>query len=105
MTGDHLVVEVGDDGRGVDWAAIRVKAVAHGLPGANHEDLVEALFADGISSRSEPTEYSGRGVGMSALRKACADLGGTIAITSEWGKGTRFTMRFPKPSAGLPAVT
>lgn len=103
LAADHLSVKVGDDGRGIDWAAIRAKAAAHGLAAASHADLVEALFTDGISSRSEATEYSGRGVGMSALRKACVDLGGTIAITSVWGEGTCFTMRFPKSSAGLPA--
>jgi signal transduction histidine kinase len=97
--GDHLVVEISDDGRGIDWEPLRAKAARRGMPHTTREDLEEVLFADGISSRDEVTELSGRGVGMGAVREACASLGGTIAIDSAVGAGTRITMRLPRRSS------
>lgn len=95
----ELVVEVVDDGRGVDWDKLRAKALAAGLPAKNEDDLVRALFTDGISSRDEITEVSGRGVGLGALQTACAALGGRIELETTPGVGT--TMRFVFPRAEL----
>jgi signal transduction histidine kinase len=100
----ELVIEIGDDGRGIDWDALRAKAAESGLAHVTRDDMVAALFADGISSRRFTTEDSGRGVGMGAVRRACTELGGTIEVASAPGEGTRFTMRFssvnPPPRAG-----
>ena len=107
---DRLVVEIEDNGRGISWEKVSEKARAAGLPAATRADLVEALFADGISTRDSATEVSGRGVGMSAVRAACTETGGALAVWSETGKGTRFEFSWPKaaldgaPSAG-PAGT
>ncbi|HEY4180338.1 MAG TPA: ATP-binding protein [Kofleriaceae bacterium] len=96
-----LVFSVADDGRGIEWDAIRQRAMEHGLPSASHEDLVAALFADGLSSRDVATEVSGRGVGLAALFEAVELLGGSIGVESEPGRGSRFEMRFPADSAAV----
>ena len=93
----HIVLEIADDGRGIDWEAIRARAADLGLQNATHDDLTEALFLDGLSSRVAPSEYSGRGIGMGAVRAVCADLGGTIHVQSEPGKGSRVALRVPRP--------
>jgi two-component system chemotaxis sensor kinase CheA len=95
----ELVVEIRDDGRGIDWERLRAKALAAGLPAATEGDLSRALFTDGISSRDEITETSGRGVGLGALRSACTSLGGRIEVETASGVGT--TMRFILPRADL----
>ncbi len=93
--GERVVVEVEDDGRGIDWEAVRAKAAERGLPSATAEDLQAALFADGISTRAEANALSGRGVGLAAVRAACRELGGSIEVTSWRGRGTRFVARLP----------
>jgi HPt (histidine-containing phosphotransfer) domain-containing protein len=96
-SGGQMRIVVADDGRGIDWDALRAKATAVGLPAATHADLVGALFADGVSTRSEATETSGRGVGMAALRHEVVALGGTIDVESRPGAGTTITCRFGAP--------
>jgi two-component system chemotaxis sensor kinase CheA len=93
-----LTVEVRDDGAGVRWELVREKAIARGLPHATHEELVEALFADGLSTKEEASEISGRGVGLSALRATVRDLGGQIEVRSSAGAGTSFTFSFEEQS-------
>ena len=93
---DTVTVEISDNGRGVDWARVAAKASAAGLPTATERDLVEALFSDGLSTKEEVSEYSGRGVGLSALRAAAVDLGGDVQLRSEPGRGTRLTVRVPQ---------
>lgn len=95
LEGGRFVVEIGDNGRGVDWDRIRAKAVQHGVAHETSTDLVEALFADGLSTRDEVSETSGRGVGMGALRATVRRLGGTIDVRSVRGHGTRFILSFP----------
>lgn len=89
---------VSDDGAGIDWERIRVKAAAAGLPHYGRDDLVAALFADGLSSRDEVSQVSGRGVGMAAVRSAIARLGARVEVTSARGEGTTFTFRIPRGS-------
>ncbi len=92
----ELVVEVIDDGRGVSWERVRNKARTLGLPADTTADLVEVLFADGVTTASEISELSGRGIGMSALREVCRELGGTVHVESSPGQGTRLTCRIPR---------
>ena len=92
--GTHVVIELRDDGGGIDWDAVRARARAANLPAATHEDLVAALFSDGITTKDEVSEVSGRGVGLAALRAACAGLQGTIEVLSERGKGSTFRFSF-----------
>jgi two-component system chemotaxis sensor kinase CheA len=92
--GGKLTIEVRDDGAGVPWNRVREKAIAAGLPHATHEELVEALFADGLSTKDEASEISGRGVGLSALRAIVRDLGGSIEVHSTAGVGTSVACSF-----------
>jgi two-component system chemotaxis sensor kinase CheA len=96
----RLIFSLHDDGRGVDWEQVRRQAAGRGLPCATHDDLIEALFVDGLSTRNTITELSGRGVGLSALRQAVDALGGTIVVESMPGKGTTFRFSFDERSAG-----
>ncbi|HEY6876559.1 MAG TPA: ATP-binding protein [Polyangiales bacterium] len=92
---DELAIEVADDGRGIDWQRIAVKAKERGLPAENEKDLVQALFSDGVSTAESITDVSGRGVGMAALRDACAAMAGRIVVQSALGEGTCMSFRFP----------
>ena len=91
----RLAITIADDGGGIDWAAVRAKATRLGLPADTQDALVSALFADGVSTREEATELSGRGVGLAALREVVVALGGTIDVLSPAGGGTRFVSTFP----------
>lgn len=90
-----LTLEVGDNGAGIDWERVRSKAEAAGLPHKTHHELVAALFADGISTRDEASEVSGRGVGLAAVKAACVEHGAEIGIDSKPNFGTRFLFRVP----------
>jgi two-component system chemotaxis sensor kinase CheA len=92
--GRTLVFSVRDDGRGIDWEAVRARAISFGMPADSRPDLIEALFADGLSTRSEASEVSGRGVGLGALRQVVRDLGGAVDVESEPGRGTTFRFSF-----------
>ena len=74
------MIELGDNGRGVNWARVADKARARHLPHETRTDLVNALFSDGLSTLDEATEYSGRGVGTSAVRAACQERQGHVDI-------------------------
>jgi two-component system chemotaxis sensor kinase CheA len=97
--GQHAIVSIRDDGRGIDWERIAERAIEKGLPADTRTDLEEALFADGVSSRTEVTDISGRGVGLGAVRALVRQLGGRIEIESQLNKGTTF--RFVMPPAML----
>jgi two-component system chemotaxis sensor kinase CheA len=84
-------IEVSDDGRGVDWGRLRAAARARGLPAATHDDLVGALFSDGVSTAAQTTLISGRGVGMASVRATIEALGGRIEVLSVAGRETRFS--------------
>ena len=83
-------IAVTDDGRGIDWSAIAARAQALGLPAGRREDLVAALFVDGLTSTTVVTDVSGRGVGLGALQQACRALGGRVTVQSEPGLGATF---------------
>lgn len=90
----ELVVEIVDDGRGIDWGRLTEQATALGLP-TGQASLENLLFQDGVTTAREVTDLSGRGVGMGALREATRELGGSIAVESRTGQGTVVRMRFP----------
>ncbi len=89
VRGDELEVLVEDDGGGIPWSSVAERAIALGLPHATRAELSAALFADGLTTRDEAEEISGRGVGLSALRAATVAFGGDVTVESEPGKGTR----------------
>lgn len=102
---DELCIIVSDDGAGVSWERVEAKAAEKGLPHASQDDLVAALFCDGLSSKASVSSVSGRGVGLSAARAATERLGGRVVVVSAVGEGTSFEFRIPYASlAEVPLV-
>jgi two-component system, chemotaxis family, sensor kinase CheA len=97
--GSHVVIEVRDDGRGIDRAALRRRAEQAGRvqPGEalTDKETLDLIFAPGISTREEVTETSGRGVGMDIVRSNLAALGGVVDVESTPGRGTAIAMTLP----------
>jgi len=95
----QTIVEVSDDGRGIDRARLRQRAAELGVadPGAaaRDEETLELIFVPGLSTASAATHEAGRGVGMDAVRRSIDAVGGTIEVQSQPGQGTRFTLRLP----------
>ena len=89
-----LTVCLRDDGAGLDWARLSAQAIARGLAHETREDLVEAMFMDGVSTREQVGCLSRRGVGMAALRYTTQALGGSLEVHSETGAGTTLRFRF-----------
>lgn len=92
---DEFVIEVRDDGRGIDWEAVASKADELGLPSGSQQELIEALFSDGLSTARTVSEVSGRGVGMGATRAAAIELGGRVQVETTPGEGTCVLFTFP----------
>ena len=100
--GQHVVIEVEDDGRGVDVA--RVREVAHernvapdtALDGMSDDEIIDLIFAPGFSTAARVTDLSGRGVGMDVVRTSIERLGGRVTVASQPQRGTtvRFTLPF-----------
>lgn len=111
--GNNFVVEIEDDGRGIDWNALGERARRLGIPAGSDAELREALFHDGVTTSEHVSEISGRGVGMGAVRAAARAMGGEIAIHSQSGRGTRVEITFPlgedwvgaSPRTARPSVT
>ncbi len=99
--GGSVVLEIADDGRGIDPAAVRAKAVERGLTTADDadrmpdEELFGFLFTAGFSTRDVVSELSGRGVGLDVVRAKVEGLKGTVAVQSKPGRGTTFVVRLP----------
>jgi two-component system chemotaxis sensor kinase CheA len=98
--GNQIVVEVSDDGRGIDMDSLKAKAIEAGAVmgegGDITEDvLLEMIFLPGLSTASEITEVSGRGIGMAAVRAAVEQMRGNVCVGSTRGRGTVFTLRLP----------
>jgi signal transduction histidine kinase len=94
-THEEFTVEVRDDGRGIDWDAVKERARATGLPSTSRADLAQALLADGFTLKSEVTEVSGRGVGLAAVKSVVTAMGGKIEVESQHARGTLWRFRFP----------
>ena len=107
--GGSIVVEVSDDGAGLNRQAIINKAIQRGLiaSGDNLGDdaVAELIFQPGFSTAAATTDLSGRGVGMDVVRRNVVDLGGTVAIRSTEGKGTVFTITLPLTLAIIDGLT
>lgn len=105
LAANELRLWVHDDGRGLDLACLRSRALAAGLlrPDDAPDDkaLAALIFAPGFSTVAEVTPWSGRGIGMDAVRAELQALGGRIAVDSAPGQGCRFTMSVPLALASL----
>ena len=96
--GDSVVIKVRDDGKGINAKAIleRAKQLGFKTPMAAENDAVlDILCSPGFSTREGADRTSGRGVGMSVVQSTVNELGGKLALESEEGKGTQFTLRIP----------
>ena len=107
---NHIVIEVSDDGRGIDPARVREKAIEKGLLASEDtarmqpRDLLRLTMAPGFSTAETVTSTSGRGVGMDVVRKNVEKLNGMIDIDSEVGRGTRFRLKIPLTLAIISAL-
>ncbi|MEM9610072.1 MAG: chemotaxis protein CheA [Actinomycetota bacterium] len=99
--GNQVVIEVTDDGGGIDADRVCVKAVERGVVSADEaatmsrEQKIDLVFAPGLSTRDEASKISGRGVGMDVVRTAATKLGGNVTVESNTGVGTVFTIKLP----------
>ena len=103
--GGQVVIEIADDGKGLDTEKIRARALERGLiaPGASPsaDDINALIFEPGFSTAEKVTEISGRGVGMDVVRRNIDALRGRVEIATEAGKGTTFSIRLPLTLAVL----
>ncbi|MCX8085761.1 MAG: chemotaxis protein CheW [Rhodocyclaceae bacterium] len=104
----NIVIEVSDDGAGLDRAKILAKAKERGLPvheAMSDQEVWQLIFEPGFSTAAQVTEVSGRGVGMDVVKKNIGALGGRVDIHSEPGVGTRMTVRLPLTLAILDGMS
>lgn len=99
--GERVVIQVSDDGRGIDVEALAEKAVSCGMlsreqvSGMTGQEKLRLVFLPGLSSKDEISDLSGRGVGMDAVENTVKRLGGTIQVESSPGRGTAFFISLP----------
>ncbi len=97
--GSHVLIDVADDGAGVDLDSVRAKAVEQGVVSKDQElteeELAQLILRSGLSTADELTKSAGRGVGMDVVVNEIGKLGGMLAISTEKGKGCTFTVRLP----------
>jgi two-component system chemotaxis sensor kinase CheA len=108
---DFVVIEVADDGKGIDPRRVRAKSVQLGLVSAekaeqmSDEDAANLVFAAGFSTKEEISDLSGRGVGMDVVRSAVLKAGGEVSLRTTLGAGTSVTVRLPLTMAVTRIVT
>jgi two-component system chemotaxis sensor kinase CheA len=97
--GASVLIEVTDDGRGIDVDVIREKAIAKGLidetADLSSKEVLNLVFMSGFSTRESVSDVSGRGVGMDVVRKKISEIRGEVSISSDKGQGTTITLRLP----------
>jgi two-component system, chemotaxis family, sensor kinase CheA len=108
--GGHIIIEISDDGRGLDVARIRAKAIENGLASEaelaakSDGEICNFIFAPGFSTAARVTSISGRGVGMDVVRSNIEQIGGTVDLHSVPGAGTKFTIKIPLTLAIVSAL-
>ena len=106
----QVVIEISDDGNGIDPAKIKTKALDMGLhdkqalDAMSDKDIVRLIFAPGFSTAKEVTDISGRGVGMDVVNTNLTELGGVVDIDSELGVGTTVRIKLPLTLAIIPSL-
>jgi len=105
--GTQVVIEIRDDGRGIDPARLRARAVEKGIlkpeeaQRLTEQETLHLIFESGFSTAAEVTEVSGRGIGMDVVRTVIERLKGTVHVSSQKGKGTTFQLRAPLTLASI----
>ena len=108
--GNQVVIEVTDDGAGIDPEKIRAAAITKGfaaqaqLNQMSRDQLVNLIFLPGFSTATVVTDTSGRGVGMDVVKTKISALGGTVHVESQIGKGTKTTIKLPITLAIIQAI-
>ena len=108
--GGHIIIEISDDGKGLDPEKIKAKAIANGLvgeaeaEGLNEQQIQQFIFRAGFSTAQAVTSVSGRGVGMDVVRTNIEKIGGTIELKSVFGKGSTFIIKIPLTLAIVSAL-
>ncbi|VAW77026.1 Signal transduction histidine kinase CheA [hydrothermal vent metagenome] len=108
--GDHILLSIEDDGKGMDADVLRCKAVEKGMMDADSaarlddKDCYNLIFAAGFSTKEQISDVSGRGVGMDVVKTRIGQLNGSVEIDSELGKGSRLTIRVPLTLAIMPTL-
>jgi len=106
--GNHVVIEVSDDGKGMDPDAVRTVAETKGLVTSDEiltaKETLDLVFAAGMTTREEVSDTSGRGVGMDVVRSNMTAMGGIVDLSSELGRGTTVTLTLPITLAIIQAL-
>ncbi len=111
QSGNRISITITDDGNGLDQARIGAKAVSAGLvtqaelEAMGPEQVINLIFEPGLSTADEVSEISGRGVGMDVVRSNIEQVGGRISVSSEYGKGSQFTLELPLTLSIISALT
>jgi len=108
--GDHICIEVSDDGKGLNKEEIVSKAIENGIlkeedvKGMSEEEIYGLIFRPGFSTAKEITDISGRGVGLDVVKRAVDDMGGSLFVKSQKTKGTTITITLPLTMAIITAI-
>lgn len=108
--GNNVIIQVGDDGAGIDTEAVKQKAIERGLvseedaENLTKKDIIDFLFMPSFSMSKVVTDISGRGVGLDVVKSNIEALGGDVEVKSELGKGSTFTIRLPLTLAIIQAL-
>jgi len=111
QSGNQILIDIHDDGRGIDGKKLVEKAIANGVVAKDnaaqlsHRDQLALIFEAGLSTAKEVTAISGRGVGMDVVRSNIERIGGIVEVDSKVGDGTRMTLRVPLTLTIIPALT
>ena len=108
--GNNVIIQVGDDGAGIDVAAVRDKAIERGIiteeqaESMSQKDIINILFLPSFSMSKKITDISGRGVGLDVVKSNIEALGGDVEVKTAMGEGTTFTVRLPLTLAIIQAL-
>lgn len=108
--GGYIIIEISDDGNGINPEIIKNKAIEKGLvsesaaANMNKSQILQFIFAPGFSTAAKVTAVSGRGVGMDVVKNNIEKISGTVELDSEVGKGSKFTIRIPLTLAIMPVL-
>lgn len=108
--GNNVIIEVSDDGKGIDVEKIKNKALSNGtitpeeVATMTDKDIIQLLFRPSFSTAEKITDLSGRGVGLDVVKSKITDLGGTVEVKTELGKGSTFMVRLPLTLAIIQAL-
>src|SRR5207342_1721908 len=111
QSGNQILIEIADDGKGIDGSKLVEKAVANGVierdaaQKLSRGEQLALIFEAGLSTAKAVTAISGRGVGMDVVRSNVERIGGVVEVDSKAGEGTRMTLRVPLTLTIIPALT